>query len=74
MCSGISLFQKFDEACKSQVTLANGYKLQVAGKGAILLRSNTEKKFSATNNIKLLHFLYAPELIDHLKSVKVLTS
>ena len=56
------------------MTLANGHKLQVSIKGEILLRSNTEKKFSATNNIKLLNVLYVPELIGHLISVKVLTS
>ena len=74
MCSDISLFQKFDETYKSQVTQANGHKLQVVGKGEILLRSNTEKKFRATNNIKLLNVLFVPELIGHIISVKVLTS
>ena len=74
MCSDISLFQKFDETYKSQVTLVNGHKLQVADKGEILLRSNTEKKFSATNSIKLMNILYIPVLIGHLISVKVLTS
>ena len=51
MCSDISLFQKFDETYRSQVTLANAHKLKVSRKGEILLRSNTEEQFGATNNI-----------------------